>query len=519
MPIRVCVLVSSYEDSNSDLKSFEGHLIQSPHHYFSPDDPDFTFRVEPIKKATSYRQIRALVKSNEFDVFFNQCDGAKDEDRAGEDVIHALEEFHVPFTGSPSHCYEASKPDMKCAAYYTKIRSAPFAVVESTSDIARECAHLKFPVIVKHICGYSSVGMTRDCKCSTMEDLVDRAKRFMKEYQFAMVEEFITGDEVTVLACADSSQRDGVRVYHPVQVNFPDGEEFKHFSLKWEGFEGMAWLPVREDDPALEQMIDICRSSFKVMLSGVGYGRVDLRINRNTNEVFFLEINANCGIMYPPGQEGSADWILKLSTNAPSSALVPSPGHREFAILQIQEAIMRSERLKPVFRSCFDTTRSFHLRAVKDLPTGTVIFKDEGRAFRLHTKPFVESTWTPQQLEEFRSNAWPIGSEGHYFAIWDHSPACWRNFNHSCSPNMDFGDNRSLNVVAIRDIRAGDELTMDYRMFVDETMPPFQCFCGSPACEGLITPKQPRQTPVKHQLQSKEGLALAGTPVVLTEHM
>ena len=497
-PIRVCVLVSSYEGSDSDLKEYEGDFIQSPHHFFSSpnDDSMVTFHIEPIRKATSFRQIRALVKSNRFDVFYNQCDGARDEDRAGEDVIRALEEFHVPFTASQSHCYELTKPDMKCTAYYAKIRTAPFAVVESTSNILRECSHLKFPVIVKHICGYSSIGMTKDCKCWTMEELVNRAERFIKDYQFALVEEFVTGDEVTVLACADSSQPDGVRVFHPVMVNFPEGEDFKHFHLKWAAFEGMAWVRVPDDDPALAQMLHVCRRSFKEMMGGVGYGRVDLRINRETNDVVFLEINPNCGIMYPAGQEGSADWILKLT---------PDFGHREFAMLQIREAIARNELEKPLFRRCFDTQREFHLRSVAVIPSGTVIFKDEGRPFRLHTKPFVEKHWTSEQLDEFHNGAWPIGGEGHYYAVWDHSPACWRLFNHSCEPNMAFGENRSLNVVAIRDIGVGEELTMDYRTFVDDNMKPFYCYCGTSQCAGLITPKQPRLTPLKIQRSQLGG--------------
>ena len=83
MPIRVCVLNSSYEGSNSDMKEFEGGLIVSPAHFFDKSDTEYTFTQVPLKKATAYRQIRELVKSGKFDVFYNLCDGAKDEDRAG----------------------------------------------------------------------------------------------------------------------------------------------------------------------------------------------------------------------------------------------------------------------------------------------------------------------------------------------------------------------------------------------------------------------------------------------------
>lgn len=485
--VRVCVLCSSYDGSESELKSFDD-LRQTPEWYFSKEDTDAVFETVEVKKATSYRTVRALVKSGKYDVFYNQCDGAKDEDRAGEDVIRALEEFKVPFTASTSEFYELSKPDMKMMAYYAKIPSAQHAVIERCEETVERCAHLSFPVIVKHVSGYSSIGMTKDCKCENMQQLVNRVERFIKDYQAALVEEFITGDEVTVLACADSSQPDGIRVFHPVMVTFPEGDDFKHFDLKWQSFEDMGWVRVSEKDPALQQMLDITRKSFKEMMGGIGYGRCDLRIDRVKNQVYFLEINPNCGIMYPPGQESSADWILKLT---------PGLGHREFALLQIREAIARNEREKVLYRRDFDHKRGFYLRAITKIARGRVVFADEGRYFRLITKPFVDKSWSEEEQQTFAVGSWPIGSDRHYYALWDLQPSKWRSFNHSCSPNMAFGSERSLNVVAIRDIEVGEELTMDYRTFSDENMKPFMCHCGEEACEGMIRSKQPRWTPIK----------------------
>ena len=61
---------------------------------------------------------------------------------------------------------------------------------------------------------------------------------------------------------------------------------------------------------------------------------------------------------------------------------------------------------------------------------------------------------------------------------WDHA----RFINHSCEPNC-----RSTGFdfeIAVRDIRAGDELTDDYgSLNVDYE---FVCACGSPACRRLV---------------------------------
>ena len=487
--IRVCVLISSYEGSDSELKEFEEDYPMNPAYYFAEDDPVYEFTVVSLRKATVFREVRSLAKSGKYDVFFNLCDGAEDEDRAGVEVVQVLERFEVPFTASVSKFYELSKPDMKMMAFYGDIPTAAYAVLEVTDPAAirEQCSHLNFPVIIKHISGYSSVGMTKDCKCTSMDDLVVRAAKFVDDYQFALVEEFIVGDEVTVLACADSTQPSGVRVYHPVQVKFPPGSDFKDFDLKWREFDGMVWVTVDEKDPALEQMIEVTRRSFKEMMGGVGYGRCDLRINRERNEVVFLEINPNCGIMYPPTQEGSADWILKHSPGTNEGQGAGPGAQRDFAILQMREAMLRQHKGKPLFAHAFAQARGFYLRAACDIPESAVVMADEGRSFRLFTKPYVAANWSTEEIDYFRQSSWPVGSDEHYYAVWDLLPSCWRSFNHSCDPNMVFAPNRSLNIIARRAVKAGEELTMDYRTFMDCLMYPFDCTCKAGNCAKHIS--------------------------------
>ena len=56
--------------------------------------------------------------------------------------------------------------------------------------------------------------------------------------------------------------------------------------------------------------------------------------------------------------------------------------------------------------------------------------------------------------------------------------------NHSCSPNC--GMRGEITFVAIRDIIAGEELTVDYA-FIDNEDYSFECHCGSPECRHIIT--------------------------------
>lgn len=56
--------------------------------------------------------------------------------------------------------------------------------------------------------------------------------------------------------------------------------------------------------------------------------------------------------------------------------------------------------------------------------------------------------------------------------------------NHSCDPNC--GMHGEITFVAIRDILAGEELTIDYA-FVDNEEYSFECHCGSHNCRGIVT--------------------------------
>ncbi len=63
-------------------------------------------------------------------------------------------------------------------------------------------------------------------------------------------------------------------------------------------------------------------------------------------------------------------------------------------------------------------------------------------------------------------------------------------FNHSCDPNSGFKG--QIFLVAMRDIKAGEEITFDYGMTVSESVGSdmvfiMDCGCGSPRCRKKIT--------------------------------
>ena len=57
--------------------------------------------------------------------------------------------------------------------------------------------------------------------------------------------------------------------------------------------------------------------------------------------------------------------------------------------------------------------------------------------------------------------------------------------NHACDPNV--GVRGQVTFVALRDVPAGAELTIDYAMIDGDPAERMPCSCGAAACRGVIT--------------------------------
>lgn len=70
--------------------------------------------------------------------------------------------------------------------------------------------------------------------------------------------------------------------------------------------------------------------------------------------------------------------------------------------------------------------------------------------------------------------------------------------NHSCEPNVGVRD--EITFVAMKDIKAGEELTIDYAM-IDADRYTMQCNCGQKSCRKIVTGKdwQNRELHAKYE--------------------
>ena len=83
--------------------------------------------------------------------------------------------------------------------------------------------------------------------------------------------------------------------------------------------------------------------------------------------------------------------------------------------------------------------------------------------------------WT----DEIANHAIQCGEE-----LWRDSTSIARLVNHSCDPNC--GIKGLFEIVAMRDIAEGEEITWDYEMSEKNTLWFMDCRCGSPLCRKVI---------------------------------
>ncbi len=459
--MKIAVLHSSFDGSTVPFKDLDPEC--DPARYL----PGHSCTHFHITKATAVRQVTDIARQG-FAVVINLCDGAWDEDRAGLEVVQALERLNVAFTGAGAAFYDPPREAMKMACHSVGVLFPAYVVAHDESDAERALAELRFPMIVKHPNSYSSIGLTRDSRVTEADGLRREVARMIESYGAALIEEFIEGREFTVLVTEPRDESEDAWALQPVEFCFPAGESFKHFDLKWKEFDSMETRLV--DDKELASRLRETAALTFAALSGTGYGRCDLRVDA-AGDIYLLEINPNCGIFYPKGQFGSADFIL---ANDPA-------GHRGFLKHLLQCAKQRQERAIKPWELRYRRGPGFGMFAVRKLRKGEIVECYEERLHVLASRRHVERRWQGVKRQWFEQYAWPVTSNLHI--LWSDNPADWRPINHSCAPNTWLD---GLDLVARREIAAGEELTVDYATFCGSAMSAFECQCGAADCRQVI---------------------------------
>ncbi|MDE3234309.1 MAG: SET domain-containing protein-lysine N-methyltransferase [Bacteroidota bacterium] len=461
--MRICVLQPDYSTSAVDYQYYD------PPRNLSALWPEATIDHVFLNKLTTYKQLKALQKNN-YDVFVNLCEGYLEWEVPSIDVIYTLELLNLPHTGPSALLYDPPKELMKYVAFCEGVKTPAYAVVYSTEEIYSACSHLQFPLFIKPAKAGDSLGVDEHSLVQDQNALASKVQQLVGAYDEILIEEYIAGREFTVLVAANADGKT-CTAFQPVEFIFPQGNSFKTYALKTSELHTDANIPV--SNAALSNQLKEAAQQIFTAFGGVGYARMDFRLNEK-GELFFLEINFTCSVFYTNGYEGSADYILQFD----------GIGQTGFLRHIVEEGTARHCRRQKKYKVQGNAIAGYGIYAVENIQQGEVIFKGEERAQRMVTRRYVEEHWDEKAKENFRRYAYPISPE--VYILWDANPAEWAPQNHSCDPNTGYS---GLNVIALRNINKGEELTLDYGTFLDEKSEPFDCQCGSPLCRGTITGK------------------------------
>ena len=458
--LKICVLQPDYSTSGVDYQNYD------PKRDISKIMPEAIIDHVYLNKLTTYQQLKQL-KDKEYNIYINLCEGYLEWKVPSIDVITSLDLLELPYTGPSANLYDPAKTIMKYLAFCEDVKTPAHILIENEEEIQQLPGNLQFPLFVKPAKAGDSLGIDDASKAKNETALRIKVKNILAEFGSALVEEYIEGREFTVLVCGNPDGKSCTR-FAPVEYIFPQGFAFKTYALKTSELHPNANIPVT-DKVLAKKLQDIGEQIF-MSFNGVGYGRMDFRMNEK-GEIFFLEINFTCSVFYAEGYEGSADYILQYD----------GAGQRGFLERIIIEGMARFNRKQKKYTIKGNAIAGYGMYAKFNLPKGTLLFKGEEKAQRIVTKKYVDENWDEREKNYFRRYAYPIGND--VYILWALEPEEWSPQNHHCDANCEY---EGLNVYTNRAIKKGDELTLDYAHFLDHTMEPFSCACGSSKCRGLI---------------------------------
>jgi len=237
------------------------------------------------------------IRREPVDIVFNIAEGRGNSRSRESQVPGVLEMLGIPYTGSDAHCLTVclDKPLAKKLVAAEGVATPQWQLITDEEDLGKIAwEQFPFPAIVKPAYEGSSKGIRLSSVVENREQLIKEVSRLLEDYrQPVMVEEFISGDEVTVGIIGNAPPR----LVGMMRV-VPRKKE-GHFIYSLEVKRDYLNLVDYECPPKLADEINerIALASLKVFkcLSCRDFARVDFRVSPD-GVPYFLEINPLPGL-------------------------------------------------------------------------------------------------------------------------------------------------------------------------------------------------------------------------------
>ena len=273
----------------------------------------------PVTASSIQDAVDAVVRSADTHspVAFNLCDGDEVNGTPGIAVVRALEAAGLAYTGADASFYHVttSKIDMKHAFDAAGVSTSPWEEVRAGDGYdPLVFERIGRPLIVKPAVSAGSMGITVHSVVESDASLRAQLLALEEGYKGwnltsggVLVERFIAGPEFTTFIVGPAHDMARCRVYPSVERVFhqglPASEQFLSYDRLWEVYEREAaigdgeylWQYRIAPAELQERLGSLSLEAYRAV-AGRGYGRVDLRMDAATGELFVLEVNAQCGL-------------------------------------------------------------------------------------------------------------------------------------------------------------------------------------------------------------------------------
>ena len=300
------------------------------------EDLQIDWMWRPVSNENYKRIIESIIKDSgkKIPIVFNLCDGDETNGIPGIEVIKLLDHLNITYTGADEYFYEVttSKIIMK-ELFATGEVPTPAWKVVSKLTAGNLFQQLHAPVIIKPAVSAGSMGVGIRSVVHDEAALQKQVLLLQQGYHGwhisdggIIAEEFIAGPEFTSLIVGNSEDPDNCIVYPPIErvfhVNLPEAEKFLSFERLWEIYEEEKSMNDGEDfytyhspnTSLIKEINDISLAAY-ASVKGSGYGRIDLRMDKDSKKIYVLEVNAQCGLSEDENYT-SIGAILRLSNNS-----------------------------------------------------------------------------------------------------------------------------------------------------------------------------------------------------------